>query len=79
MEIEIEMTTELTDMSAILQKVTQVVNFAKEQGFNIKELEIESEDDHMMMMMMMMMTNSLIIIEYNEMQKFWSKDIQLLY
>ena len=46
MEIEIEMTTELTDMSAILQKVTQVVNFAKEQGFNIKELEIESEDDH---------------------------------
>ena len=45
MEIEIEMTTELTDMSAILQKVTQVVNSAKEQGFNIKELEIESEDD----------------------------------
>ncbi len=46
MEIEIEMTTELTDMSAILQKVTQVVNSAIEQGFNIKELEIESEDDH---------------------------------
>ena len=55
MEIEIEMTTELTDMSAILQKVTQVVNSAIEQGFNIKELEIESEE-----MMMMMMTNSLI-------------------
>jgi hypothetical protein len=46
MEIEIEMTTELTDMSTILQKVTQVVNSAIEQGFNIKELEIESEDDH---------------------------------
>jgi hypothetical protein len=43
MEIEIEMITELIDMSAILQKVTQVVNFAREQGFNIKELEIESK------------------------------------
>lgn len=46
MEIEIEMTTELTDMQAILQKVTQVVDSAREQGFDIKELEIESEDDH---------------------------------
>jgi hypothetical protein len=46
MEIEIEMTTELTDISEILQKVIQVVNSAKEQGFNIKELEIESDDDH---------------------------------
>jgi hypothetical protein len=45
MEIEIEMTTELTDVSEIMQKVTQVVNSAKDQGFNIKELEIESEDD----------------------------------
>jgi len=45
MEIEIEMTTELTDVSEIMQKVTQVVNSAKVQGFNIKELEIESEDD----------------------------------
>jgi hypothetical protein len=45
MEIEIEMTTELTEMPEILQKVTQVVIFAKEQGFNIKELEIESDDD----------------------------------
>jgi hypothetical protein len=46
MEIEIEMTTELTDVSEILQKVTHVVNSVKEQGFNIKELEIESDDDH---------------------------------
>ena len=45
MEIEIEMTTELTDVSEIMQKVTQVVKSAKDQGFNIKELEIESEDD----------------------------------
>lgn len=46
MEIEIEMTTELTDVSEILQKVTQVVNSAREMGFNVKELEIESEDNH---------------------------------
>jgi hypothetical protein len=44
MEIEIEMTTELNDVSEILQKVTHVVNSAKEHGFNIKELEIESDD-----------------------------------
>jgi hypothetical protein len=45
MEIEIEMTTELTDVLEILQKVSQVVNSAKEQGFTIKELEIESDND----------------------------------
>jgi hypothetical protein len=45
MEIEIEMTTELTDVLEIMQKVTQVIYSAKEQGFNIKELEIESDDD----------------------------------
>jgi hypothetical protein len=38
MKIEIEMTTELTDVSEILQKVTLVVNAAKEEGFNIQEL-----------------------------------------
>ena len=45
MKIEIEMTTELTDMSEILHKVTQIVNSAKQQGFNIQELEIESNED----------------------------------
>jgi hypothetical protein len=45
MEIELEMTTESKDVAEILQKVTQVVNSAKQQGFVIKELEIESEDD----------------------------------
>ena len=46
MEIEIEMTTELTDMPEILQKVTPIVKSANEQGFKIKELEIETDDDH---------------------------------
>ncbi|HEY9385723.1 MAG TPA: hypothetical protein VIP70_01680 [Nitrososphaeraceae archaeon] len=45
MEIEIEMTSESTDISEILQKISQVVNSAKEQGFVINELEIESDDD----------------------------------
>ena len=45
MEIEIEMTSELTDISEIIQKVSQVINSAKEQGFVIKELEIESDDE----------------------------------
>ena len=29
----------------VLQKVTNVVNFAREQGFVIKELEIEEDDE----------------------------------
>ena len=45
MEIEIEMTSESTDMSEVLQKVTNVVNSAKEQGFVVKELEIEKDDE----------------------------------
>jgi hypothetical protein len=36
MEIEIEMSTELTDVSEILQKVTQVVNSEKEHGLALK-------------------------------------------
>jgi hypothetical protein len=37
MEIEIEMTSKLTDMTEVLQKVINVVNYAREQGFVIKE------------------------------------------
>jgi hypothetical protein len=45
MEIEIEMTSKLTDMTEVLQKVTNVVNSAREQGFVVKELEIEKDDE----------------------------------
>ena len=45
MEIEIEMTSSSTDMMEVLQKVTNVVNSAREQGFVIKELEIEKDDE----------------------------------
>ena len=44
MEIEIEMSTPSTDISEIMQKVSHIINTAKEQGFTIKELEIEAEE-----------------------------------
>ena len=45
MKIEIEMNTESTDVSQILQKVSQIVESVKVQGFTIKELEIESDEE----------------------------------
>ena len=45
MEIEIEMTSKSTDMTEVLEKVTNVVNSAREQGFVIKELGIEKDDE----------------------------------
>ena len=45
MKIEIEMSTESTDVSQILQKVSQIVESVKGQGFTIKELEIKSDEE----------------------------------
>jgi hypothetical protein len=45
MEIEIEMTTESTDVSEIIQKLTPILGSAKEQGFTVNELEIEREEE----------------------------------
>ncbi len=45
MEIEIEMTSKSTEMTEVLQKVTNVVNSAREQGFIVRELEIEKDDE----------------------------------
>ena len=45
MKIEIEMSTESTDVSQILQKVSQIVESVKGQGFTIKELEIVSDEE----------------------------------
>ncbi len=44
MEIEIKMTTPSSDVSDILQKMSNLIDSAKE-GFTIKELEIESDDE----------------------------------
>ena len=45
MEIEIKMTTPSSDVSDILQKMSKLIDSAKEQGFTIMELEIESDDE----------------------------------
>jgi hypothetical protein len=45
MEIEIKMTSPSSDVSDILQKMSKLIDSAKEQGFTIKELEIESDDE----------------------------------
>jgi hypothetical protein len=45
MEIEIKITTPSSDVSDILQKMSKLIDSAKEQGFTIKELEIESDEE----------------------------------
>ena len=47
MEIELELHTKLTDVSGVIEKLSPILKSFKDQGFTIKELEIESdEDDH---------------------------------
>jgi hypothetical protein len=47
MEIELELDTKLTDVSEVIEKLSPILKSIKDQGFTIKELEIESdEDDH---------------------------------
>jgi predicted regulator of amino acid metabolism with ACT domain len=45
MKVELEFNTKLTDMLDILQKVSQMVKSAKEQGFDIVEVEVESDKE----------------------------------
>ena len=47
MEIELELDTKLTDVSEVIEKLSPILKSVKNQGFTIKELEIESSDkDH---------------------------------
>ena len=73
MEIEIEMSTELTDVSEILQKVTQVVDSEKEQGLALKNLKLNQK-----IKMMMTNTHNSTTRLCIELQKYWSKDIKLI-
>ena len=43
MKMELEFNTKLTDVSDILQKISQIVKSAKELGFDITEVEVESD------------------------------------
>jgi hypothetical protein len=49
-EIELELDTKLTDVSEVIEKLSRILKSAKDQGFTIKELEIESkgndDDEH---------------------------------
>ena len=45
MEIELELTSHSKDVTEILEKVSQLVKWSQELGFEMKELEIESEYD----------------------------------
>ena len=45
MEIELELTSNSKDVNEILEKVSQLVKRSHELGFEMKELEIESEHD----------------------------------
>jgi hypothetical protein len=45
-EFELELSTGSTsDPSQAMQKISSVVNSIKDQGFSVKELELESEED----------------------------------
>ena len=47
MEIELELDTKLTDVSEVIEKLSPILKSVNDQGFTIKELEIESSDkDH---------------------------------
>ena len=41
-EIELELDTKLTDVSEVIEKLSPILKSVKDQGFTIKELEIES-------------------------------------
>lgn len=45
MEIELELRSNSKDVTEILEKVSQLVKRSQELGFEMKELEIESEHD----------------------------------
>jgi hypothetical protein len=44
-KIELEFDSKLTSTEQILEKVSQVVKCAKDQGLNLRELELEAEGD----------------------------------
>ena len=44
-KIELEFESKLTGTEQALEKVSQVVKYAEEQGLHLRELELESEED----------------------------------
>ena len=44
MKVELEFNTNINDKSKILAKIAQVVKVANELGFNLEEVELESDE-----------------------------------
>ena len=44
-KIELEFDTNLASTQQILEKVSQIVKYAEEQGFSLTELELESDEE----------------------------------
>ena len=44
-EFELEISTGATDIPQTMQKVTSIVEEIKRQGFEVKELEVESDKE----------------------------------
>lgn len=44
MKVELEFDTKIEDTSEVLAKLSQLAKSAKDLGFNLLEVEIESED-----------------------------------
>jgi hypothetical protein len=45
--IELEFDSKLNGTQQLLEKISQVVKYADEQGLDLRELELESEEDDM--------------------------------
>jgi hypothetical protein len=44
-KIELEFDSKLDGTQQVLEKISQVVKYAEEQGLHLRELELESESD----------------------------------
>ncbi len=44
-EVELEISTGSRDLPPAMQKVSAVINTIKEQGFEVKELEVDAEKE----------------------------------
>ncbi|MEM2855723.1 MAG: hypothetical protein QW416_01285 [Candidatus Nitrosocaldaceae archaeon] len=45
MEIELEFASKVNDKAEILTKLVDVIKIAEQQGFSLKEIELEDEED----------------------------------
>lgn len=45
MKVELELSTKDEDESVVMDKISEITRYAKEQGFRVEEIEIERDDD----------------------------------